>query len=212
MKKNSNISFIASIVVCLIPVLLSAVFYNRLPEQVAIHFNNDGNPDNFAPKIFAAFGLPAIMLVIHLYNWFRTETDPKREGMSKALKHVVRWLPPALSVIMQVYIISYALGTRMNIGFYVSLFMGLLIIAIGNYLPKCRQNYTMGIKLPWTLHNEDNWNNTHRIAGYIWTIGGLTLMLNSLINIYWIFFVVLASIVVIPIIYSYSFHKRNLRI
>ena len=51
--------------------------------------------------------------------------------------------------------------------------MGLVFIIIGNYLPKCKQNYTVGIKLPWTLNSEENWNKTHRLAGYVFMLCGI---------------------------------------
>ena len=91
--------------------------------------------------------------------------------------------------------------------------MGLILIVVGNYLPKARQNYTIGIRIPWTLASEENWNRTHRLAGYLWVIGGILMIiaaLTGIANAKWmlaIFFI----LALVPFVYSYWLHvKRNL--
>lgn len=60
-----------------------------------------------------------------------------------------------------------ALGYKdvINLNLWTNVLLGIVLIVVGNYLPKCRQNYMIGIKLPWTLDNEENWDYTHRMAG-----------------------------------------------
>lgn len=90
-------------------------------------------------------------------------------------------------------------------------FLGLLFLVLGNYLPKVRQNYTVGIKLPWTLNDETNWNKTHRLAGKLWVVGGLALFIFGLFGIEngSIIFISLAVILVVPMIYSYRLFKND---
>ncbi|MDK6729488.1 SdpI family protein, partial [Aerococcus urinae] len=89
------------------------------------------------------------------------------------------------------------------------MFLGVLFIAIGNYMPKTRRNYTVGIRLPWTLDNDDNWIKTHRLAGKIWVIGGLIIFFNSFVQIAVTFVLVFTLIImiVVPMIYSYWLSK-----
>lgn len=211
MKNKVNRTYLIPLLLCLIPFILSAFYYKQLPEQVAIHFDNSGNPDNYAPKLFAAFGLPLIMLAVYVYTWFRNENDPKRAGSSPAMKFVVRWTIPVLAIVMQLFTLTYAVGIHVNPSLYGSLFVGLLIVAVGNYLPKCRQNYTIGIKLPWTLHDENNWKKTHYLAGWVWVAGGLLLILNAFIAVPWLSIVVIVLLVVIPSVYSYSLYRRTVK-
>jgi len=51
--------------------------------------------------------------------------------------------------------------------------LGFAFAGMGIYMPKLKQNYYAGFKLPWTLESEENWNATHRLAGKIWPVGGL---------------------------------------
>ena len=80
---------------------------------------------------------------------------------------------------------------------------------MGNYLPKCQQNYTIGIKIPWTLNSEENWNRTHRFAGRLWVVCGLALMLTGFFGGFWIFFAVVLLMVLAPLAYSYALHRKG---
>jgi uncharacterized membrane protein len=80
---------------------------------------------------------------------------------------------------------------------------------LGNLLPKMKQTYTMGIKLPWTLNNEENWNKTHRFAGKLWVAGGVITMATAFLGSFWIFIGILAVMCIIPTIYSYRLFKKQ---
>lgn len=86
--------------------------------------------------------------------------------------------------------------------------MGILFILIGNYMPKTRQNYTIGIKVPWALDNEENWNRTHRLAGYLWVAGGIILVILSLAGLTnpLLLIGVVLFFTLVPTIYSWWLH------
>ena len=88
--------------------------------------------------------------------------------------------------------------------------LGLIFIAIGNYLPKCKQNYTIGIKIPWTLASEENWNRTHRFAGWVWVGGGVVMLLSGFLGIFWLTLVPAIIMAAVPLIYSYILHKKGI--
>ena len=104
-----------------------------------------------------------------------------------------------------------SLGYSMMSGILAQIFMGVVMIVIGNYLPKTRRNYIIGIRLPWTLENDENWSKTHRLAGKIWVLGGLLLFLNAFVQlyVYWVFFLTFFLVVLIPSIYSYQLSKSE---
>ena len=87
--------------------------------------------------------------------------------------------------------------------------MGLLFIIIGNLLPKCRQSYTMGIKLPWTLNNEENWNKTHRFGGKVWVVGGVIIMATAFAGSFWILLGMLIVMMALPTVYSYCLYRKQ---
>ena len=89
-------------------------------------------------------------------------------------------------------------------------FIGVLFVIIGNYLPKCKQNYTIGIKIPWTLDNEENWNKTHRFAGFLWVVCGVAIMFTGFFGGVWVFLPISFAMVLAPIIYSYLLHRKGM--
>lgn len=205
-----NKSTILSTIVCLLPMALSAVLYSRLPEQIAVHFNNSGAADNYLPKAVAAFGLPLLLAAVNLYSHFRVNKDPKSENASASLKSLTLWIVPIISVVLVPITLFMAIGVSLPILFIAQVLAGVVVVICGNYLPKCKRNYTIGIKLPWTLDSEDNWNKTHRFAGFIWVIGGIGILLNSFLNASWIIMVgIIVLLVVIPFAYSYLLYKKQ---
>ena len=80
-------------------------------------------------------------------------------------------------MICGVCIYGNALGYKVNVENIMPVFVGVIILVLGFILPKCKQNYTVGIKLPWTLHDEENWDKTHKLAGKLWIYGGIIMIL-----------------------------------
>jgi uncharacterized membrane protein len=105
---------------------------------------------------------------------------------------------------------AVALGATVRVEIFIIIFLGLLFTIVGNYLPKSKQNYTIGIKLPWTLNSEENWNRTHRMAGRLWVLCGIAMILTSFLGLFWLFFVVALVMVLAPAIYSYVLHRKGI--
>ena len=102
------------------------------------------------------------------------------------------------------------MGKSIRMEILVPLLLGVSLVAIGNYLPKCQQNYTIGIKIPWTLNSEENWNRTHRLAGFVWVMGGIIMILSAFWVGIWITIAVSAMMALIPVIYSYALHRKGI--
>ena len=89
------------------------------------------------------------------------------------------------------------------------LMMGVLFIIVGNWMPKCEQTYTMGIKLPWTLNSKANWNATHRFGGKVWVIGGIATMLTAFLGSFLLMMAILAAMAILPTVYSYLYYRNH---
>ena len=208
--KNKKTLVITSLI-CLLPIIVGALVYKRLPETIATHFDLNGNPDGWSSRAFAVFGLPAILLAVNLLLPFMLRADPKHENMSGALVNITIWTIPVLSLVCSGLTLGRALGYDVRIERVLPVFMGVLFILIGNYLPKTKQSYTMGIKLPWTLASEENWNRTHRLAGFLWVLGGVYFIVMSFIG--WsvpAFVLPLAVMVLLPMVYSYLLYRKGI--
>ena len=208
-KKNLKTLIITSIVL-LLPILAGLLLWNRLPERMPTHWNAAGEVDGWSSKPFAVFGLPLILGAAQWLCVLATTTDPKRQNHSEKIYHLVFWIMPVLSIVLHAVTYLTVLGVGVRMEMVMPIFMGLLFVIIGNYLPKCKQNYTIGIKIPWTLNNEENWNKTHRFAGWLWTFCGVAIMFTGFFGGFWVFLPITLLMVLVPVFYSYSLHRKGL--
>jgi uncharacterized membrane protein len=207
-KKHLPLLIITSIVI-LLPILVGLLLWNQLPDALPIHWNAEGEVDGYSSKPFAVFAMPLILLAVHWLAAVVTQTDPKKQNQSEKVKILVFWLIPAISLLVNLFTYSAALGKSLRVETVMPIFMGLLFMAIGNYLPKCKQNYTVGIKLPWTLHSEENWNRTHRLAGWLWVGSGLLCAVAGFFGAFLLTVPVLLVMALVPMIYSYALYKKG---
>ena len=94
----------------------------------------------------------------------------------------------------------------------VPVLLGILFLWVGNYFPKLRRNRTLGIKVSWTIGNEENWNRTHRFAGKVWVCGGLLLLISAMCPLQtmaWVMVCVVAALGLLPIAYSYAIFRQD---
>lgn len=209
-KINKKLVLFTSILI-LLPSLVGCVFWNQLPEEIPTHFNLLGQADGYNHKMSAIFGLPTLMLLMHWLLLFIMIKDPKSSNISSKIQLLIYGIIPFVSCLVMIPIFGESLGYSMMSGLLAQIFMGVVMTVIGNYLPKTHRNYIIGIRLPWTLENDENWRKTHRLAGKIWVLGGLLLFLNSFVQlyVYWVFFLTLFFVVIIPSVYSYQLSKSG---
>ena len=208
-KKNWKTLIISSVVI-LLPVLAGLILWHQLPERVPMHWNAQGEVDDWAGKAFFVFGMPCILLGFQWLCVLGTCADPKKKNHADKLLLLVFWIIPVLSILLSVVTYLAALGKDVQMEVVMPVFMGLLFVIIGNYLPKCKQNYTIGIKIPWTLNSEENWNKTHRFAGWLWVGCGIVMMLAGFFGGFWVFFVAVFVMVIPPFLYSYLLHRKGI--
>ena len=208
-KKHLKTLIITSILT-LLPILAGIYLWNTLPEQVPSHWDVNGEIDGWSSKPFFVFGLPCIMLAFQWLCVLGTAADPKKANHSGKVLHLVLWIIPVLSIVLSAMTYMVVLGHTVRVEVIMPLIIGLVFTIIGNYLPKCKQSYTVGIKIPWTLHSEENWNRTHRFAGRLWLVCGLGIMLTAFIGGFWVFLPIVLVMVLAPMVYSYVLHRKGI--
>lgn len=209
MKKTDKKILVVTSIVILVPIIVGCLLWSKLPDMIPTHFGMDGTPNGWSSKPFTVFGIPIFLLGVHWLNLGITSQDPKYENINDKLYALIVWLCPAISLLLMITCYGKCLGWEVNIARYVMIGTGSIFMVIGNYLPKCKQNYTVGIKLPWTLDSEENWNHTHRLAGYVWIVGGICIIINAFLEWEWLFRVIVTVMVLVPMVYSVLYYKKN---
>lgn len=204
---------ILSTLATFLPTVIGLILYNRLPDQIASHWGADGVADGFAGKDFMIFVLPAILAVLNLLAMMATALDPKQKDHNGKAMRIIFWFMPLICLVTTSSVYAIALEKSMNITSILFPLMGILFVVLGNYMPKISQNRSLGIKIYWTLNNEENWNKTHRFAGKFWVAGGFLMSLLMLLPSDWALPLLLVSIllnVLVPVVYSYCIYKKHL--
>lgn len=172
-----------SCAVILMQMAVGVLLWNRLPDTIATHFDFHNAPNGWSSKAFTVFGMPLVMLGLHLMVVVLSCTPGNRtDHLSPKVQRLLLFVVPATSVLTMVLSYGHALGAVFAIDRIVCVFVGAIFALVGNYLPKLRHNYTTGIKLPWTLADEEIWNRTHRFAAPVWVVGGLLVIVCGLIG------------------------------
>lgn len=212
MLKQNKRKLILTTILILLPALVGLLLWDRLPDQIPTHWNAAGEVDGWSSKALAVFGLPAFLVVIHWVCMLVTASDRKNEKQSAKVTELMFWICPVIALLSVFAVYGAALGMELDMATLPFLLLGPLFMIIGNYLPKCRHNYTIGIKLPWTFASEENWNATHRFAGRIWVIGGVLLMLGVFLPEAWRFWSMMGFIlfmVGLPTAYSWRYAQKH---
>ena len=192
-----------------IPTIVGLILWNRLPEKIPVHFNSAGEPDNYESKAFAVFLIPLFLWAMHLLSGFIALADPKKQNISDKVFLLILYIVPSAAVFSTIVMYTGALGLSLSINMIGNLFLGIVFFAVGNYMPKTHQNYTIGIKIPWALNDTENWNKTHHFAGIIWIVCGVILFINAFLDIIWLVPVSIAIAVLLPTVYSFLLYQRK---
>jgi len=204
--------------IMLLPAVYLAIVWTGIPQTVPMHFDLKGNVDQYGTKtdllimtaVLTSLNMLAYLAILNIYK-----IDPKKyaaqnkERLQRIGFSVALYLA-AVSA-MLIYVIS---TNHVDIVMkFVFIAMGLLFALIGNNMYNLKPNYFAGMRLPWTLENEDNWRATHHVAGRLWFFGGFVIaLLAFVLNEQWSVystFIALSFLVLIPVIYSYRYYKRS---
>lgn len=199
-----------------ISILISILSYPHMPQQVPTHWNVHGEVDDYSSKLFNAVLLPGLLIFIYVILVVMPKIDPKKANYKKfeSVYYLIMVATILLLIALQIITTLVALGYDINIPLIVSEMVGVLFIVIGNYLPRARQNFFMGIRTPWTLSSEKVWDRTHRLSSKIFVIAGLLMMISVFlplsIQAYFILMII-ALLVIIPIVSSYIYYQQELK-
>lgn len=206
LKKNKN-RIILSAALTLLPMLYGILYWDQLPDSFTTHWGADGVADGFSGKAFAVFGMPLIFLAVNLLCVFATYFDKNNREKNQKAMGLLFWIMPVLSIIINFAVYKTSSGSEADFFWLFPVMIGGLFIAMGNYLPKIEQNRTFGIKIFWTLANEENWNKTHRLSGKVWVAGGVLVLATALLPFMWsIGILLLTSLALIIVPYACSYH------
>jgi uncharacterized membrane protein len=208
-----------AIVLLAAPIILVAVLYPSLPESIPVHFNAEGQADKYDHKS-SIWLHTSILLVVGLGVYFLVSNIHKIDPKKNANVSVDTYKTIAMIVIVFLAVVNTSMVLSMSRTFpnfsiqkVVLPAVGLLMTIMGYFMRNIKPNYFIGLRLPWTLEDEDNWAATHQMAAKLWIPGGLVMAVAAILfpfmTAFIVMMVVTLVIVIIPVIYSYRFFKHK---
>lgn len=179
-SKNSGIParvWAALIAVCVANVAGHLAVLPSLPAQIPVHWGADGTVNGWGPSwTVATLGFLPLVLLATL--WLVPRIDPKGAAYAKSGRFYLGFV-----IAFTVFMCGMTWLSELTVwgvvpqtgavGIIVTTAIGVLFIGMGNYLPRVRQNYTMGVKTPWALADPENWRRTQRFGGKCFVVMGV---------------------------------------
>lgn len=210
MKKQS----ILTLLLVLFAYFFSFLMYDKLPNLVPSHWNAVGQVDGHMSKGASVIFFLSLITLLPLFLNYFPKLDPKYASIKK-FEGEFGWFIvffTAFFVGLYIFTIFYALGYEYPVQYFIFPGLTALFFSIGSMMRNVKSNYSIGFRLPWTLHSEENWNKTHQVAAKSFMYGSLFFIPALLLGNYSSagFMVILLVIVMYPIVFSYQLHKRGI--
>ncbi len=200
------------LIISIIPIVAYFALYPQLPDQIATKFGFDGTINDYTAKqdIWFLMVLPLILMPL-FYVLPRMDPKGDRYEHFRGFYQVFVLVMPAFLAGMALMTLFQSITENYQyLSKIVTVFIAILFLVIGNYMPKFKQNYTMGIKTPWTLANEVVWYKTHRLGGKCFMVGGVLCLIGTfLTNWLWLFIAAMVVISLVPMAMSYVYYRQE---
>jgi uncharacterized membrane protein len=215
--RHNRTESIFLLAILLVPIIYLASIYPSMPAIVPTHFDIKGRPNDYNSKkslflivlLVSGIGAGIYLLLKNLPS-----IDPKRSARLSAntFARIALAIAGFLSGI-NIVIIYSALHRSININSLLYPLLALFFAYLGNMMHSIKPNYFVGIRIPWTLENEDNWRATHRLGSKVFFAGGILIAVTCLLfslqvaNI--IIPITICVMILIPVIYSFWYFKKH---
>lgn len=191
----------------------------QIPEgQVPVHWGIDGTPDRYGDRSEAIFGLwivPISTVFTTLILAIAPRLDPNGENLMKSRKaYIVIWCSVMILLLgvhagvamLMVRSVTQSPDANEFVRFVIAA-SAILFIVKGNYLPKTRSNWFLGLRTPWTLSSDITWEKTHRLAGRLFMLAGFICLIGAFVlDGGWLIVMLLGTLLpatLISVVYSY---------
>lgn len=195
----------------LIALGVSVWLYPQMPARVPSHWDAAGQVNGWVSPFWAVATWPLLMAGTAALLWVLPAISPRRFEI-KPFEHTYEVLLLAVEaflLVVGVCVMLAGAGYAVPIPRVVTLAAGALFMVLGNYMGKLRKNFFVGIRTPWTLANDEVWERTHRLAGWLFVAAGALIVIAGIAALPpgWMIGIVVA-VCLIPYLYSYLIYRR----
>ena len=191
--------------------LISACFYTKLPDDVAIRWNIRGEAIAYSSKNFLLLLFSSLNTILAILFFIIPKIDPLKHNIERFRKYYDNFVLIILLSFLVIFVwtILWNLGIKLSFNIVLSITLGSMIFYCGVLLENAKRNWFIGIRTPWTLSSDKVWNKTHKLGAKIFKAIGILFFFGILID-----FVFLLSIILLLfssvylVIYSYLEYRK----
>lgn len=208
--RRSEVTIIGII---LLSFVIGTYFYTQMPEIITSHWDVQGQPNGYMPKIWGLFLMPLISIVLFLFFILIPKIDPLKANIKKFRKYYDRFVVLIIAFLfyLQLLTIFWNIGIGFDIIQFLAPGFGIVFYYCGVLLENTKRNWFIGIKTPWTLSNEKVWEKTNKLGGKLFKISGLVAVFGILFESYALFLILFPMILVLfyTVVYSYVEYRKR---
>ena len=200
--------------IILLSFVIGICLYSLMPEELASHWNAQGQVNGYMSKIWGLFLMPLVSLGVFLLFISIPRIDPLKANIKKFMKYYYGFVLLMILFLFYLYILTilWNFGMRFDMIKFLIPTFGILYYYIGILTEHTKRNWFIGLRTPWTISSEKIWNKTNKLGGKLLKIAGLIALIGFFFESYSIFFVLIPVILVVvyTTIYSYlEYQKRK---
>ena len=212
---STRTTTIIVLIMILAATVMGLLFWDRLPEQMASHWNINDQVDGYMPKFWGVFMVPLITLGMFVLFLVIPGIDPLKASIAQFREAFNLFI--VLIVAFMLYIYGLTLVWNLGYtGFQMSTSMvpaiGLLFVFIGFMLRQAKRNFFIGIRTPWTLSSDRVWDKTHQIGSTLFMLAGALAVIGSFLGgvvAFWMLMIPIFGSTIFLVIYSYVLYKQE---
>ena len=198
-------------------VAFSLSVYDRLPYQMASHWNTANQVDGYMTRFWGAFLMPIISVAMLLFFLVIPQIDPLKANIAKFREYFNAFITliVAFMVYMHILTMLWNLGyDQFNMSTAMLPAMGLLFVFAGVMMRKAKRNFFIGIRTPWTLSSDHVWDETHRLGSTLFILSGILSLLGAFFpdNAVWFILVPILGSTLFLLVYSYVLYQRETKV
>ncbi len=201
--------------IILLSFAIGGYFYPQMPERMASHWNSQGQVDGYMSKFWGLFFMPLISIGLSLLLALIPRKDPLKVNIERFKKYYYGFMILVILFLFYLYLLTilWNLGIKFNMIQLLAPAFGILLYSCGILIEKAKRNWSIGIRTPWTLSNENVWDKTHLVGGKLFKVAGIIALIGVFFRGYAIFFILIPVILVafFTVIYSYFEYQREMR-
>jgi uncharacterized membrane protein len=212
---STRTTTIVILMMLLIGTAAGLLLWNRLPDQMASHWDINDQVNGYLPKVWGVFLMPLIVLGMSVLFLIIPNIDPLKANIAQFRETFNLFIVLIAAFMLYIHglTLAWSLGyTNFKMSTSMLPAMGLLFIFIGFLLRKAKRNFFIGIRTPWTLSSDTVWNKTHQLGAILFMASGVLAFLGGVfggMTAFWFIFVPLIGSTIFLLIYSYFLYQQE---